>query len=588
MIVPMKKAVVITQGKDSVDALNSLRALGILHVEHVQPPKGKDIVLLQEDLALLNQALSILSEVGIDLKQALAQKEAADGQSIARHIIDLHKRKKQLTEYLNTLSMRIRQYEEWGDFDPQAFADLEQKNIFAGLYTIAVKKLKQIDKDIIVIKLSSKRGLANCLLISQKKIEIDIKPAPLPQMSLADMYQRRAQDSQAIQSVEQQLIERVSYQAVLNKVKFGLQKELEFQEAFCGMGQAETLTYISGYIPFDSVEKLMRLAKQKQWAFRIDEPQETDDVPVLLRNPVWVSVISPIFKFLEILPGYRELDISLPFLVFFSIFFGILIGDAGYGLAYFIITFILHQQARRKNKDTHGFFLFYILSFCAIIWGLCTGTFFGQAWVLKAGYKPLIPALNDEKSLQRFCFFLGAMHLSIAHAWRAIIKSPALNALVDVGWIFVLWACFFVAKVLILGDTFPFFGNWLLILGITLVIIFTNPQKNILKGIGEGLGTLALSLMNNFTDVVSYIRLFAVGLAGVAISDTFNAMAFSVGSGSTPVLILAGLIVLVGHTLGMVLGPVSVLVHGVRLNVLEFSGHASISWSGQDYKPLRE
>ena len=142
--------------------------------------------------------------------------------------------------------------------------------------------------------------------------------------------------------------------------------------------------------------------------------------------------------------------------------------------------------------------------------------------------------------------------------------------------------------VLILGDTFPFFGNWLLILGITLVIIFTNPQKNILKGIGEGLGTLALSLMNNFTDVVSYIRLFAVGLAGVAISDTFNAMAFSVGSGSTPVLILAGLIVLVGHTLGMVLGPVSVLVHGVRLNVLEFSGHASISWSGQDYKPLRE
>jgi V/A-type H+-transporting ATPase subunit I len=140
---------------------------------------------------------------------------------------------------------------------------------------------------------------------------------------------------------------------------------------------------------------------------------------------------------------------------------------------------------------------------------------------------------------------------------------------------------------LILGDVFPFFVKWLLITGITLVILFTSPQKNILKGIGQGLGTLALSLINSFTDVVSYIRLFAVGLAGVAIADAFNAMAFSAGSRSIFALILAGFIVLVGHTLGVVLGPVAVLVHGVRLNVLEFSGHANVSWSGQNYKPFK-
>jgi len=291
---------------------------------------------------------------------------------------------------------------------------------------------------------------------------------------------------------------------------------------------------------------------------------------------------------MEILPGYRELDISLPFLIFFSIFFGMLIGDAGYGLVYMVITFLFHQKAKGKKVNTSNFFLFYILSLCAIIWGIFTGTFFGQEWVLRAGYKPLIPALNDEKSIQRFCFLLGAIHLSLAHSWRAALKFPTLVFLADVGWICILWAAFFTANTLILSDAFPFFGKWLIITGITLVIFFTNPQRKILKGIGKGLGTLALSLMNNFTDVISYVRLFAVGLAGVAIADAFNSMAGLVGRDNVFAIIVSVLIVIIGHTLGVVLGTVSVLVHGVRLNVLEFSGHANVSWGGQPYKPLKE
>ncbi|MDD5477309.1 MAG: hypothetical protein PHG87_03785 [Candidatus Omnitrophica bacterium] len=588
MIVPMKKATVVTQAKDSLSGLSKLRSLGVLHVEHTQIPKGKDIVILTEEISLIDQALSILSGVKIQPQYVPKDQEAADGQFTIRHIIDLYKRKDQLAEYLTSLSVHIKQYEEWGDFDPQDFADLAKNNIFAGLYQVPLKQLRQIPNDIVVNKLSIKGGIANCLIISDKKIDLGFKEIPLPATSLAQMYARRAHDLQAIQHIEKQLAEQFSYRLSLNKIRSSLQKKLEFQEALAGMGQAEELVFISGYIPFDSLERLVHQAKQEQWALLVEEPADEDNVPVLLRNPAWITIISPVFKFLEILPGYRELDISLCFLIFFSIFFGMLIGDAGYGLAYFLITFFLHRQARKNKKNTGSFFLFYILSFCAIIWGVCTGTFFGHEWVLKAGYKPLIPSLNDEKTLQRFCFFLGATHLSIAHIWRAILKAPALGLIADLGWACILWACFFIAKVLILGDSFPFFGNWLLITGIMLVIIFTNPQKNILKGIGSGLGTLALSLMNNFTDVVSYIRLFAVGLAGVAIADAFNAMASSVGNASAVSLILAAFIVLVGHSLGIMLGPVGVLVHGVRLNVLEFSGHANISWSGRNYKPLRE
>jgi len=136
---------------------------------------------------------------------------------------------------------------------------------------------------------------------------------------------------------------------------------------------------------------------------------------------------------------------------------------------------------------------------------------------------------------------------------------------------------------LILSDPLPAFVNYALLAGISLVVLFTNPQKNMLKGIGEGLGTVALSIVNNFTDVVSYVRLFAVGLAGIAISDTVNTLSGLFGGDN---FIVKMVIIFFGHTINILLGPISVLVHGIRLNVLEFSGHAGLTWSGSSYKPL--
>lgn len=137
----------------------------------------------------------------------------------------------------------------------------------------------------------------------------------------------------------------------------------------------------------------------------------------------------------------------------------------------------------------------------------------------------------------------------------------------------------------------PAFCGWLVLSGASMVVIFTSPRKNIFKSAEEWISwlvTLPFSFIGNFADVVSYIRLFAVGLAGVAIADAFNAMAAMVGKGNMLMITLGALIALIGNALGLVLGPVSVLVHGVRLNLLEFSGHMGLSWSGSPYKPLKE
>jgi V/A-type H+-transporting ATPase subunit I len=262
-----------------------------------------------------------------------------------------------------------------------------------------------------------------------------------------------------------------------------------------------------------------------------------------------------------------------------------IIGDAGYGAVYFIVTFLAQLKFGRKMKDKKVFFLFYLFSSCAIIWGSLTGTFFGQQWIIAKGFSPLVPLLNEAKFVMSFCFLLGAVQLSLAHVWQAISKLPSFKALQDIGFICLLWAGFFLAKMFIVGDPFPHFGKWLIWAGVLLVIFFSNPQKNIAKGVAEGLGVLALGAMGNFGDVVSYIRLFAVGLAGVAVADSVNNLA----AGAAGSALAQAAIVAVGHTINIVLGPISVLVHGVRLNVLEFSLlHGNVTWSGLAYKPLKE
>ncbi|MFA4842745.1 MAG: hypothetical protein WC658_02815 [Candidatus Omnitrophota bacterium] len=589
MIVPMKKVTVIVLDKDADSTVLSLRGLGVLHVEHAQKPQGEDIVNLKDNIALINSAVEILSSKEFySASVASVHKKIIDLGLAARHVIDLQKRREQLEEYSHTLLEKIAQLKNWGDFSPSDIEELSKKNIYLRFYEIPLNQIRRVPEGVIPKQIFAQGGIAHCVLISRKKVEVPFKEAALPKAGLNALRQRLNEDRQAIERIKNELGGFVCYCQDFLRRKKSLEAELECREALRGMGKEGALAYIAGFLPQDKLETVLAQGKKEKWGLLVDEPSEEEEVPVLIRNPRWISLISPIFKFLEILPGYRELDISLPFLIFFSIFFGMLIGDAGYGLCYALLTFFVQRKYGHKIKNPSAFYLFYILSFCAVSFGLLTGTFFGQEWLVKLGIKPLVPALTDQHNIQAVCFFIGAMHLTIAHAWRLALKMPSLEALADLGWILVLWTSFFLAKTLVLGDSFPYFGKWLLVSGLTLVILFSSPNRNILKGVAQGLGIVALSLMNNFTDVVSYVRLFAVGLAGVAIADAFNSMAALVGHKGILAIIVSVFILGIGHTLGIVLGPVSVLVHGVRLNVLEFSGHANVTWSGNAYKPLKE
>ena len=588
MIVPMKKAAIITQSKDAVSAIEKLRSLGVLHVEHRKVPSGGNIISLKEDISLLAQALGVLSRSEFITKSCPdTDKEPQDWKITARNILDSWKRLDQLKEYSMTLKGMITRWNEWGNFDPAMINELASKGIYVGLYQIPAKDIKNLPSGIVIKTLSKSKRTVSCALVSREKIDIPFEPLELPKIGLNKLKERLKEDTRVMEIIRQDIREHTCYRAGLLRALEPLRQELEFQEALKGMGESGTLMYITGYIPHDAVPSLSKAAKKEKWGVLITEPAEDDKIPTLVRNPRWISIISPVFKLIEVVPGYRELDISLWFLIFFSIFFGMLIGDAGYGAIFFALTMFAQRKWGRRPGDKSVFILFYLLSLCAVIWGVLTGTFFGQEW-LSGSVRPLIPALRSDRNLQAFCFFLGALHLSIAHLWRAVIKLPSVKALSEAGWVLILWGAYFLARFLVLADAFPSFGKWLFISGMFFVVFFTNPNRNILKGLGQGVGNLLMNFVNSFTDIVSYIRLFAVGLASIAVADAFNKMAMDIGYNSVLAGIATSLILLLGHSLNIVLGPMSILVHGVRLNVLEFCSHVDINWSGFAYNPLSE
>jgi V/A-type H+-transporting ATPase subunit I len=589
----MKKATILFETGDAKATVTRLRTLGVLHVEHQNLPESRDITALQEKVTLVNSSFDVLNQV-LESGKNIPPQDAISGdwKPVVDRIIELGKRHEQLESTSRGIIGQINEWERWGDVDLHQIRHLREHGIFLGLYQVPEKKIGDFPDDVIVKTIFTAGNIAHCAAISRRQFECPFPEIIPPKQGLSALKTQLAENTDTVGMIKKEILKSARFHEALLEIKRNLMKEIEFQQVLSGMGREGAISYVTGYIPFDMEEQLVDEARQRRWGVMVTEPTEVDEVPTLIRNPKWVSLITPVLGLLGLTPGYRELDVSCLFLIFFGIFFGILIGDAGYGLAYILITLVLQKLVLKKMMIQNAgmkttFVLFYLLGTCAVIWGLLTGTFFGQAWFLALGYKPLVPQLNDTSFMQTFCFFLGALHLSIAHSWRALLKFPSLTLFADIGWICVLWTAFFVARTLILGDAFPPFGIWLIASGIILVILFTHPQRNVLKGIGTGLGTVALSLMNNFTDVISYIRLFAVGLATLAIAETTNTLAFGFGDGI--VALVAGVgILITGHGLNIILGPMSVLVHGVRLNVLEFSGHANVIWSGTAFEPLRE
>lgn len=579
MIVQMKKITVIVQSKDMDATLKALADAGALHIEHQKTPASENIAILDEKFRSLSRAIEVLPDLD-KAKEAHRRPE-----NLVREILDLVDKKEVLTEGIKNIKKNIEPWKDWGDFDPEVIYELEEKNVWVRLCKLGKKDLRNVPDGVIVEELFKKGNIFYCALVSKKEIALPFDLIRLPEQGLEDMKANLARETKRLEEISDALTDLSKYRDALFSYRKTLSSIIEFNKIAEGRGDFEKLSYLRGYCPSDKVKKLEKVADSEKWGFIVEDPSENDNVPTLIKNPRWIEIIRPVFQMINTIPGYREVDISLWFLLFFSVFFGMLVGDAGYGLVFFIANLICHIKFGKKLKNHAIFFLTYVLSLCAVVWGVLTGTFFGQAW-LPTIVEPVLPLLRQNANVQALCFFIGAVHLSIAHLWKFIRKMPSIKAFSEAGWICMLWLAYFIAKTLILGEVFPEAAKWLLIIGPALVILCTNPSRNLFKTVSSGMGGFLLNVVNSFTDVVSYIRLFAVGAATVAVADAFNQLASGIGDGVLAAFLTA-FVLLFGHTLNILLGAMAILVHGVRLNVLEFSSHLNMEWSGTEYKPFK-
>ena len=598
MIVKMRKATIMVASKHLGKSLLLLRKLGVMHVEHLRQPSADAISVLERRIASVEEALTYLKENKLKVQQQDKKIDKDKALMCAREIISLGKKKQELAEQLQELKEQEKWFSEWGDVSLGSLSPLEKAGIFVKLYVCPKSAFKKIPQDKYVEVVKRRGSRLNLALISrQENASLDLPEVKIPSMNLHSLQRKLYSAQQKLQDAKKKLYSFSGHKHSLERCKQELEKRLEFYRVRFGAGTEEGFAYVQGFCPRESLAALKRVAEAEAWAYFFEEPGAKDEVPTLIRNPRWLNIVKPVFKLMDTIPGYREYDISFWFLLFFTLFVAMLIGDAGYGFIFLIATFFFHRKFRPASREI--FFLVYVLSAATILWGIITGTWFGIEQVTKWPLlgEVVIPSIasfghgDNQNFLIHLCFLIGAIHLSVAHTIVAMRFSNSARALSQLGWIAVVWGLFFYAEMLVLTKPLPMMANILMIAGVPMIMLFSEPGKGVLKSTLNSLGNIPLSLIASFSDVMSYLRLFAVGLATVAMAVSVNDLAFSFGSTMGNKIIggfLIALVLFLGHSLNIVLAVMGVVVHGVRLNLLEFSGHLGIEWSGKEYKPFKE
>ncbi|MDR2363090.1 MAG: V-type ATP synthase subunit I [Spirochaetaceae bacterium] len=615
MIVPMKKVSLVVMEKNRDASLEKLREAGVLHLEK-RNVRSDGLTRLLDRKAKAETALGILRSYPVEKNAGTAPREVfssgdRDGAAppdLTARVLELGDEKKALQEQLLANAKERSRVEKWGNFDPRAFAEFAQKGVVLIPYELSPKGRESLPEGLIV--LGQDKTTARVLSVG-KEIPGE-SPWALPERSLAEIDALLADIRDKLADIEDQLRALALRKDSLEGEREALLQQIEFETARAGMETVEnvpaefTVSWITGFVPREDLGVLKRAAAENGWALMADDPEEWDPVPTKLKNNRLVSLIYPLTDFLETLPGYNEVDISGWFLFFFCIFFGMIFGDAGYGLLLMLIGIIAAVKTAKKGVPA-GIKMLLLLSFSNLAWGVLTCTWFGMDTALLpdflkrislplisgavAAQSPEAKAIVDQ-NLMIFCFSLALAQLSVGHIIGIIrnIKTPKF--LGELGSLGMLAGMFNVVLALVVSNDYrqiPFLPLSIYLIGggFLLSFVFANYAGNIGTSILESFKNIipvVLGIANVFSDIMSYIRLWAVGLAGASISSTVNTLA---GPLLGNFLVFLGIILLVfGHGLNLILNVLSVLVHGVRLNTLEFSSHVGLAWSGVAYKPF--
>ncbi len=620
MIIPMKLVTLLCLEQDRSAAVDALAGLELMQLCRTTAPATKDVASISAQLNECERVIGVVRSAPA-MKNPPAAPEIADDELVA-YASKLISGKTAAFKELERLQHDLSLLAPWGEFDRSAIAKLEAKGVYVTLCATPRnifdqrKKADEFPQAAALSVIRMDKNMVHYALVSEAPLaEGAFDPVVLPEETLTEAKKAFADTQAAIRDADAAIVAAKAFLPRLESRLAALRNQLEFASARDGMEQAGAIAYLQGYVPVTRIEKLKDAAVKNGWALQIDDPAEDDqNVPTYIEKPRFLSVLDPLFDFVGISPGYRESDVNMFFFFFFPIFFGMILGDAGYGALMLVAGTVGLIVLHAKKAVRLPLVLLIFLASYTFVWGWLNGAWFGlpadvlpgwmRGWSMITdpahsaaahkfmkfyGYEDsqLTQAFWDgfpSKLTQWFCFLLAMLHLMNAHIVRFFsgIRKD-WRELSNIGWALMIFANFLLAVGLIVfSGTFPSWGVYVYIAGAALIGITIRPAQML---------NLPFDMIGSFTDVLSYIRIFAVGLSGMYIAQKFNMMGMMAKDAVGDKCVICGFILLIlvavaGHILNLALGFLGVLVHAVRLNTLEFSNHMGLQWAGFKFKPF--
>lgn len=612
--------------------LRGLQNLGVVDLNLVKTETertrraAQNLAELRKSLAQILRAKHGLPQGTVLPEVALPNESAAQ----LKLIRSLLQQKEQLENALREMAQEYARYEPWGEIPVGGIALLAQHGIGVHLFSGSEKFFDRYDFGEHCVEEISRGG--NIVRFALLTLHADAPVIPfqkfaVPGSDLAAMRRER-------EFLEKKLLDTVKRLAALAGSAHALMRSaahLETQRSFetakhsLEADTTGTIYRISGYFPAAQLVAIRKFLEERKLAYEIGEPAEPEKAPVLLHNGRLAKLFEPITGIFS-LPDYRELDPTPLFAPFFTLFFGFCMGDVGYGLLLLVISTVL---LLKKNLRKIGL-LGVILSAATIGSGLLMNSFFGANLFVRDGQgllatksdpaffaaytvqgKTVFPAMTLSLligCLQIFAaFILQSVNEIIVLGWRYGVK--ALSMLMISGPAFILAAhtnfmglgfdrSFVIGPISVgrvLTSVPEQVAQAILAAGFVLFFFFGSPDRKFyirpLAALWDFYG-FSTGLLGDF---LSYIRLFALALAGGLLGNAFNQIAFMMlpktAAGTpeyaSPWIIGTVLVLVVGHTLNFALGALGAFVHPLRLTFVEFYKNINFRGGGRLYKPFR-
>lgn len=563
--------------KESV--LNRLQQLGCVHLV--------DLAMDREDFTSSDSskdtrdALRYLRECPEQRRQVVRKMEF-DRRQIVNDVLNVQRDANQLRDERDELRVAIDDLEPWGEFQLSTECAIGEVKLW--FFEIPIQDLIKLEEaDVSWHEISRDARSAYILILhSEKPQNVPGKLCELDSRPLSELHARLEEVEEQLEELRHQRVGLTRWCDLLNADLDEADDSAAREHAMRKTLDGQNVYAVQGWAPCDSADAIRRFADDNNLAVTIEPPSENDSPPTLLHNPEGLAGGEALVTFYKT-PGYRSWDPSIITLVSFAIFFAMIMSDAGYGLLLALLTAYLWKKMGKTLSGRRGRIVLASVVGATIVYGVLCGSYFGVTPAADSflGKLAIIDATSQSLMLP-LTIAIGVIHLSLANTVMAWSHRGRSTALASLGWVFAMigaaTAGFATMSSIDAGVAgwLSWLGGFLFVSGLLGVFLFSSERpllswnlKNHVLRIVDGLSGLT-GMSGLFGDVLSYLRLFALGLSSAKLSATFNSLGASAWDSAGFGVLAAIAIVILGHTINLMLGIMSGVVHGLRLICIEF------------------